>query len=186
MDKFFITKLFVYMMPNARKRTKYLVKHGVFSSVGNNFVFFPRKIPQDPKFIRFGNNVVVATEAMFVNHDIIHEMLNNLPQQIRGGDEYQKHWDYIDIKDNVFIGARTMIMPGVTIGPNVVVAAGSVVTKNFSDGVVIGGNPARVIGKLSDLLEKRKSDVIYQSLYKDEVAIEIWKHKLGGCDEVMS
>ena len=72
------------MMPNARKRTKYLVKHGVFSSVGNNFVFFPRKIPQDPKFIRFGNNVVVATEAMFVNHDIIHEMLNNLPQQIRG------------------------------------------------------------------------------------------------------
>ena len=79
-----------------------------------------------------------------------------------------------------------MIMPGVTIGPNVVVAAGSVVTKNFSDGVVIGGNPARVIGKLRKKKEKRKSDVIYQSLYKDEVAIEIWKHKLGGCDEVMS
>lgn len=186
MDKFFITKLIVYMMPNARKRTKYLVNHSVFSSVGNNFVFFPRKIPQDPKLIKFGNNVVVATEAMFVNHDIIHEMLNNLPQQIREGFEYQKHWDCIEIKDNVFIGARTMIMPGVTIGPNIVVAAGSVVTKDFSDGLVIGGNPARVIGKLSDLLEKRKIDDIYKSLSKDEVAIEIWKHKLGDYDEGMS
>lgn len=85
MDKFLITKLFVYLMPNARKRTRYLIRHGVFSSVGNNFVFFPRKIPQDPKLIKFGNNVVVATEVMFVNHDIIHEMLNNLPQKIGGG-----------------------------------------------------------------------------------------------------
>lgn len=84
MDKFLITKLFVYLMPNARKRTRYLIRHGVFSSVGNNFVFFPRKIPQDPKLIKFGNNVVVATEVMFVNHDIIHEMLNNLPQKIGG------------------------------------------------------------------------------------------------------
>ena len=157
MDKNTLIKYFLYLIPDARKRTAYLVKKKVFKEVGDNFVFFPRKIPQDPQFIRFHNNVAVASEVLFVNHDIIHEMFNNLDDRQDGSPEIQKNWDCIEICDNVFLGSRSMIMPGVRLGPNVVVAAGSVVTKDFSGGVVIGGNPARVIGSMDDLVKKREA-----------------------------
>lgn len=51
----------------------------------------------------------------------------------------------ITIGDNCWIGGHAVINPGVTLGDNVVVASGAVVTKSFGDNVVIGGNPARVI-----------------------------------------
>ncbi len=76
MDRYSWVKLRCYFMMNPRKRIKYLLRKKIFAEIGDNFVFFPRKIPQDPQFIRFGNNVIVATEVMFINHDIIHDMVN--------------------------------------------------------------------------------------------------------------
>lgn len=53
------------------------------------------------------------------------------------------------IEDNVFIGAQSIIMPGVTkIGENAVISAGSVVTEEIKKNVIVAGNPAKVIGKL--------------------------------------
>ncbi len=54
----------------------------------------------------------------------------------------------VTIGDNVWIGGRAVINPGITIGNNVVVASGAVVTKDVPDHVMIGGNPARVIKRL--------------------------------------
>lgn len=54
----------------------------------------------------------------------------------------------ITIGDNCWIGGHATILPGVTLGDNVVVAAGAVVTKSFGSNVVIGGNPARILKKL--------------------------------------
>lgn len=51
----------------------------------------------------------------------------------------------ITIGDNCWIGGNAVINPGVTLGDNVVVASGAVVTKSFGDNVVIGGNPAKVL-----------------------------------------
>lgn len=181
MDRNTFIKLRCFLTLDARRRTQYLISKKVFKEVGEHFVFFPRKIPQDPQFIRFHNNVVVATDVMFVNHDIIHEMLNGLPypHNLSGGG-YKKNWGCIEIKDNVFIGARSMIMPGITLGPNVVVAAGSIVTKNFSGGVIIGGNSARVIGSMEKLMKNRSEDSRNRqdNLTKEQeakVAWERWK-----------
>ncbi|SFK33346.1 transferase hexapeptide (six repeat-containing protein) [Methylorubrum salsuginis] len=54
------------------------------------------------------------------------------------------------IEDNVWIGAGCIILPGVTIGRNSIVAAGAVVAKDVAEGVLVGGVPARTIKTLSD------------------------------------
>ncbi|MDR0846562.1 MAG: sugar O-acetyltransferase [Lactobacillales bacterium] len=60
-------------------------------------------------------------------------------------------WQYdapITVGDDVWFGGSVVVCPGVTIGNNVVVAAGSVVTKDFPSNVIIGGNPARIIKEI--------------------------------------
>lgn len=54
----------------------------------------------------------------------------------------------VHIKKNAWIGARTIVLPGVTIGENSIVGAGSIVTKDVPDNCVVVGNPARVIKTL--------------------------------------
>lgn len=51
----------------------------------------------------------------------------------------------VNIKDNVFIGANTLVLKGVTIGKNSVIGAGSVVTKSLPENVIAVGNPAKVV-----------------------------------------
>ena len=50
----------------------------------------------------------------------------------------------------MYIGNNTLVMPGVTIGNHVLIAAGSVVTKSIPSGVVIGGNPAKIICSIDE------------------------------------
>ncbi len=52
------------------------------------------------------------------------------------------------IGDQVWIGGRAVINPGVTIGDNAVIASGSVVTKDVPANTVVGGNPARILKEL--------------------------------------
>ena len=54
----------------------------------------------------------------------------------------------VTIGDNVWFGGRAIVLPGVTIGNNVVVAAGAVVARDVPDNTVIGGNPARVLKEI--------------------------------------
>ena len=54
----------------------------------------------------------------------------------------------VTIGDNCWIGGRAVINPGVSIGNNVVIASGSIVTKDVPDNVIVGGNPARIIKQI--------------------------------------
>ncbi|KFN08095.1 maltose acetyltransferase domain-containing protein [Paenibacillus macerans] len=64
------------------------------------------------------------------------------PAERNSGAEFGKP---VKIGNNVWIGGRAVIVPGVTIGDNAVIAAGAVVTKDVPAGAVVGGNPAKII-----------------------------------------
>lgn len=68
---------------------------------------------------------------------------------------YSTYWGTIDIKDDVFIGSNTTILTNVTVGSNVVIAAGSLVNKDVPDGKIVAGVPARVIGNVAELTMER-------------------------------
>ncbi len=62
----------------------------------------------------------------------------------------------VKILDNSFIGINTIILPGVTIGPNAVISAGSVVNRDIGEGKIAAGNPARPYGNYVEIIEKYK------------------------------
>lgn len=72
------------------------------------------------------------------------------PLTARGRREKKAKGEPVNIGNDVWIGGNCSILPGVTIGNNVVVAAGAVVTKNVPDNCVVGGVPAKIIKKLEE------------------------------------
>lgn len=65
----------------------------------------------------------------------------------------------VSIGNRVFIGASTIIMPGVMIGNNVIVGAGSVVTHDVRDNTVVAGNPAKVMDSLENFIARQNKDL---------------------------
>ena len=137
---------------DSKKRSEYLVKKKVFKNVGDNFFFQPRIIPSDPELITFHNNVTVTSNVTFVTHDVFNDGLNRL-----GKGYFEYFQNEIEVMDNVFIGCNTTILPGVKIGPNAVIGAGSIVTKDVPPNTVVAGNPAKVISTFDEFIEKRKN-----------------------------
>ncbi len=128
-------RLRIALIGDAVKRTQYIVRHHIFAEVGENFFFQPRVVPINAKHIKIHNNVAVASNVTFCNHDVIHKVFNNMDPSR----QCKKYYGCIEIMDNVFIGANSTIMYDVKIGPNAIVAAGSVVTKDVPPGTVVGG-----------------------------------------------
>lgn len=86
--------------------------------------------------LTIGNHVDIASEVMIFNsqHDIHDQDFSPIEKPV-------------NIKDYVFIGPRTIILPGVTISKGAVVAAGAVVTQNVAPKSIVGGIPAEKIGE---------------------------------------
>ncbi|GAA4274185.1 hypothetical protein GCM10022258_34810 [Aquimarina gracilis] len=98
--------------------------------------------------IEIGNNVVFAPQVYLLAHDAS-------TKRELGYTKIAK----IKIKDGTFIGARALIMPGVTIGENSIVAAGSVVVKSVPPNTIVGGNPAREIAKTDVYIQKHRESL---------------------------
>lgn len=106
--------------------------------VGNGCRILTKHFGSEPFLIDIGDNVTVSHGVTFVNHDGSGWLIR---------DEKGRRFVYrrISIGSNCFIGANSVILPGVRIEDNVIVGAGSIVTRSIPMGLVVGGNPARVI-----------------------------------------
>lgn len=103
--------------------------------MGDDVLFQPKTLPNEPELIKLHNNVRIAADVTFYTHDVI----NNLLLKTMDKEDYIPHRSCIEIFDNVFIGGHSVIVGDVSIGPNAIIAAGSVVTKDVPEGTVVGG-----------------------------------------------
>ncbi|WP_066321560.1 sugar O-acetyltransferase [Bacillus sp. FJAT-29814] len=116
--------------------------YGYNIHVGENFFANYDCVFLDVCEIRIGDNCFIAPGVHI--YTATHPL--NAKERITGAE----YGIPVTIGDNVWIGGRAIINPGVKIGNNVVVASGSVVTKDVPDNVVVGGNPARVIKRIEE------------------------------------
>lgn len=92
--------------------------------------------------VTIGDSVMMGPEVIIYTRNHKHEL--GTPFYTQGSEDVRP----VSIGNNVWIGRRAMFMPGSSVGSNVVVAAGAVVTGNFGDDIILGGVPAKIIGKL--------------------------------------
>lgn len=121
--------------------------YGYNIEVGNNFFANHNLVILDGAKVTFGDNVFVAPNCGFytAGHPLDATQRNQ-------GLEYAHP---IKVGNNVWFGAQVAVMPGVTIGDNSVIGAGSVVTRDIPSGVVAVGNPCRVIREITEDSEER-------------------------------
>jgi len=91
--------------------------------------------------VTIGNNVLIGPKVVI--HSANHKFSNPEIPITEQGHTLKP----VVIKDDVWIGASTVILAGVTIGEGAVVGAGSLVNKDVEPYTVVAGNPARVIGE---------------------------------------
>ncbi|OLY82220.1 putative acetyltransferase [Smittium mucronatum] len=127
--------------------TTYLEKYAYFDygvnvHVGKNFYMNAGCVILDCARVDIGDNVMFGPNVQIytATHPIEAE------PRISG-----KELAYpIKICDNAWIGGGSIVLPGITIGKNSVVAAGAVVTKDVPENVVVGGNPAKIIKRIDN------------------------------------
>lgn len=138
-----------YNLFQAKKRRRYidsLIRKGL--RLGRN-VYIPDTFFFDPShcfLISIGDNCTICPNVRLIAHDAS-------TKKILGCTKIGK----IDIKENTFIGDSTIILPGVTVGPNSIVGAGAVVSKDVPPNMIAVGNPAKVISTVQEYIQKIKS-----------------------------
>lgn len=137
------------------RRAEFLKKRGYFKSIGEHCYLQPWNFGTEPHLISFGNNVHLASDVNFINHDITCMMFNYMDKEHR----YKLRQGEIRIGNNVFVGAYTTILYDVTIGDNVIIGAGSLVNRDIPSGTVAAGVPAKVIGDFEEYQKKMIKDV---------------------------
>ncbi|WP_446316935.1 sugar O-acetyltransferase [Vibrio vulnificus] len=115
---------------------------GKHTHLGNNVYANFNLTLVDDTHIYIGNSVMIAPNVTIATagHPIDPELRRKVAQFNIP----------VHIKDNVWIGANSVVLPGVTIGENSVIGAGSVVTKDIPANVVAVGNPCRVLRPIGE------------------------------------
>lgn len=143
----------LYLIRDGNKKAKFLREKRIFKKMGTKCYYHSNYLPAEPFLVSIGDNVAIAAGVRMITHSIQHIVFNNEDDC----KDYRTEFGPIDIGNNVFIGADSIIMFGTSIGNNVIVAAGAVVTKDVPDNSVVAGVPGRVIGTYEEVKKKNYS-----------------------------
>ena len=135
-----------------KNKREYLIKQGATIGEGTRFNCSTDAFGSEPYLVTIGKDCLFASGARFLTHDGGIKVLNSLNKF--DGKKMDKFAPVV-IGDNVYTGVDVTIMPGVKIGNNCIIGAGSIVTHDIPDNSVAVGIPAKVIKTI---------DEYYQSL----------------------
>lgn len=128
--------------------------------VGQRCNLYSNIMTAEPYLVEIGDNVTFAGDVALVTHD------NSIGKLNLGGSNL---FGKITIGSNCFIGQRSIIMYGVTLADNIIVSSGSVVCNSFSQSkIIIGGNPAHIIGTWDALESKNGSIALNRNQVKEK------------------
>ncbi|MBQ8605637.1 MAG: acyltransferase [Clostridia bacterium] len=99
--------------------------------------------------IEIGENTIISADVFILVHDYsVATAIRTVKPVTKGA--LPHILKEVKIGNNVFVGAKTIILPGTTIGDNTIIGAGAVVKGNIPSGVIVAGNPAKVIKSIED------------------------------------
>lgn len=161
--KILIRKVFArikFILANRNYATKraYLRKQGATIGENTNLNCYTSAFGTEPYLITIGDNCLLAGGVEFFTHDGGVMVLNNLNYF---ADKKMDKIAPIKIGNNVYFGQNAMVLPGVTIGDNVIIGAGAVVTRDIPDNVVAVGIPAKVIKSIDEYYAKAKEENLF-------------------------
>lgn len=140
------------MGENVEIDTPFHCDHGNNIFLGNDVIIGINCTFVDNAEIRIGNRVMIASNVQFYtsSHPVLPQERLVSDWKEKGTTFFRTYARPIEIKDNVWIGGGSIILPGVTVGENSVIGAGSVVTRPIPANCVAVGNPCRVIRTLEE------------------------------------
>ena len=138
--KSILEKLFQKRMDTVLIEPNFYCDYGFNIHLGKNFYSNHNLVILDANKVEFGNNVFIGPNCGFYTsgHPLDYKTRNK-------GLEYAKP---IKVGNNVWFGGNVCVLPGVIIGDNVVIGAGSVVNKDIPSNVVAVGNPCKVVKEI--------------------------------------
>lgn len=131
--------------------------------VGEDCRFFCTNFSSEEYLIKVGNHVTIANGVQFITHDGGAWVLRGLEEKYK----YTNIIGKIEIENNVFIGMNAVILPGISIGSNSIIAAGSIVTKSVPPNSIVGGNPAKLICTIEDYINKNSDYLMDTKQYTE-------------------
>jgi acetyltransferase-like isoleucine patch superfamily enzyme len=111
----------------------------------------------EPWLVEIGSRVTIAGGVLLLTHDGASRVFRH---RIEGGSPFGNRFGTIRVLDNCFIGARSILLPGITIGPDSIVGAGSVVARDVPPRTVVAGHPARAVADLDDHIETYRRKMV--------------------------
>ena len=149
------------------KKALYLKKHHIFRHIGDGCYYASILLPAEPELVYLHDNVIISAGVRLVTHSVSHIVFN----KEENTNKFVCRFGKIEIMDNVYIGADSIIQYGVTIGSNSIIAAGCVVTKDLECGSVWGGVPAKRRSSYAETKEKFRE---YSKQFGEEFTGDTW------------
>lgn len=157
--QYLIAKMKEKLTGNHKHILNYLKNRGIQMGYGN--YIYSDISTTESHLITLGSNITISGNVTLITHD------NSI---IKINPDKSNLFGRINIGDNCFIGMNSTILYGVTLGKNIIVASGSVVCRSFTDEkIVIGGNPARIIGTWDNFYDKSREFMMTRADFKEAV-----------------